>query len=526
MTIACEELSRSYDVIVCGAGSSGSVVAARLSAHPDVRVLLLEAGPTDDAATVDDPLRWPENLGSERDWGFAAEPDPALNGRALPLSMGKGLGGGSSVNVLAWVRGHRSDWDYLATVTGDQRWSYEAVLQLYRERIEDWHGVADPGYRGAGGPMYVSPPRDPHPIAHALCAAATSIGLETVDSINGAAAERAAGVAALTDTIIRDGPRQSVYRGYVTPVRDRPNLTVRTAATVERLVVRAGRVTGVVVRIDGVEREVRASYEVVVSLGAIATPALLMRSGIGDADLLTRLGVSVVADLPAVGRNYQDHIAFSCVWEAAVPLRPRNNIGESMFLARSDDSLDSPDLLGFLPEAPLTTPGNATRFGLPEHAWSIFIGLSRPASRGRIEISGTAAADPPRIMSGALADPADLRTARAAVRLARDIGNSEALRTFRRREVMPGSLAGAGLDTFLRDAASTFWHQSGTAAMGIDPAVSVVDPSLAVHGVQGLRVADASVLTRITTGNTMAPCVVIGERAAQSANDAHGFRRG
>jgi choline dehydrogenase len=515
------ELADEYDVVVCGAGSSGSVVAARLSEDPTARVLLLEAGGDDAGATVTDPLRWPENLGTARDWGFVAEPDAAVNGRALPLSMGRGLGGGSSVNVLAWVRGHRADWDHLAEVGGDKRWGYEAVLERYRHRIEDWHGTPDPDHRGSGGPMHVQPVRDPHPLAHGLCAAAETVGLTRYDSVNGAVAEAPDGGAALTDVIIKDGRRHSVYAAYVAPVRHRTNLTVRTGALVERLLIERGRARGVVVRVDGVAREIRATAEVIVSLGAIATPALLLRSGLGEADVLTRLGIPVVADLPAVGRNYQDHIAFGCVWESSEPLRPRNNIGESMFLARGTDALESPDLLGFLPEAPLTTPENATRYGLPEHAWSIFIGLARPAGRGRVEITGGSPTDPLRIRSGALTDPADVRTARAAVRFARELGHAAPLRPFARREVMPGPLDDAELDDFVRNAASTFWHQSGTAALGRDPLTSVVDADLAVHGVAGLRIADASVLTRVTTGNTMAPCVVIGELAAEAVTASH-----
>ena len=514
------DLSGEYDVIVCGAGSAGSVVAARLSEHPDCRVLLLEAGGGEESATVIDPLRWPENLGTSRDWGYQAEPDDAVNGRSVPLSMGKGLGGGSSINVLAWVRGHRTDWDHLATVTGDARWSYTAVRDLYRDRVEDWQGAENPSYRGIGGPMHVQPVSAPHPLAPALLSAARTVGIDSFDSVNGVMAEGPGG-AALADVIVKHGHRQSVFQSYVAPVAARPNLTIRTGALVTHLLVEGTRVCGVGVRIDGETREVRVAHEVVVCLGAIATPTLLMRSGIGQAAALSRIGVRVVVDLPSVGQNLQDHPAFGCVWESPDAVRPRNNIGESMFLARSDQSLESPDLLAFLPEVPLTTAENVARFGLPPHAWSIFIGLARPQSRGQVELTSPGIGDPVRIRWGALTDPADRQTARAAVRLARDIGNSAPLRPFVRREVMPGPLTDSQLDDFIRNAASTFWHQSGTAAMGTDPKVSVVGPDLAVHGLTGLRIADASVLPRITTGNTMAPCVVIGERASEFIAHTH-----
>jgi choline dehydrogenase len=203
-------LKPQYDFIVCGSGSSGSVVARRLAENPDVSVLLLEAGGDDDVPSVTESLRWHENLGTERDWGFKGQPNPHLNGRAIPLPMGKVLGGGSSINVMAWARGHKHDWDFFAAESGDTAWSYGSVLNIYR-RIEDWHGVPDPHYRGTGGPVFVQPAQDPNPIAPAMVEGARSVGIPTFEHHNGRMMEGDGG-ASVIELIVRDGKRQSVFR--------------------------------------------------------------------------------------------------------------------------------------------------------------------------------------------------------------------------------------------------------------------------------------------------------------------------
>src|SRR5499433_4316546 len=213
-------LQSQYDFIVCGSGSSGSVVARRLAENPDISVLLLEAGADDDVPSVMEPLRWFENLGSERDWKFVDQPNPHLNGRAIPLAMGKVLGGGSSINVMAWARGHKNDWDFFASEAGDSAWNYESVLNIYR-RIEDWHGAPDSDYRGTGGPVFVQPAPDPNPIAPAMVEAARSVGIPTFENHNGRMMEGAGG-ASILDLIVCDGKRQSVFQSYVFPYMDRP----------------------------------------------------------------------------------------------------------------------------------------------------------------------------------------------------------------------------------------------------------------------------------------------------------------
>jgi choline dehydrogenase len=512
------ELRPQYDFIVCGSGSSGSVVARRLAENRDVSVLLLEAGGPDDVPTVMRAEQWPLNLGSERDWNFAAQPNPHLNGRAIPFGMGKVLGGGSSINAMIWARGHKNDWDFFASEAGDTAWSYESVLNIYR-RIEDWHGAPDPDYRGTGGPVYVQPAPDPNPVAPAALEGARSVGIPTFQNQNGRMMESAGG-ASILDLRARDGYRQSVFRSHVFPYMDRPNLTVLTCALVTRLTFDRSRATGVEFSHDGKIHCVGAAAEVVLSLGAIHTPKVLMQSGIGEQTELQRLGIPVVQHLPGVGQNLQDHPGFSCVWEYQQPLPPRNNGGEATFFWKSDPNLDTPDLQALQAEFPLASAEAAARFDMPEFGWTWGGSVVRPKSRGRLRLTGPEPTDPVQIEANTLAHPDDLRAAIAAVELCREVGNSAALGPFVKREVMPGNLTGAELEGFVRDAAMTYWHQTCTAKMGQD-AMSVVDGQLKVYGVEHLRIADGSIMPRVTTGNTMAPCVIIGERAAEILQTQH-----
>jgi choline dehydrogenase len=511
-------LKSQYDFIVCGSGSSGSVVARRLAENPDVSVLLLEAGGSDDMPSVTEAARWFENLGSERDWNFVGQPNPHLKGRSIPLSMGKVLGGGSSINVMAWARGHKNDWDFFASESGETAWNYESVLEIYR-RMEDWQGAPDPTRRGTGGLVFVQSAPDPNPIAPAMLEAARSIGMPAFDSNNGRMMEGNGG-ASIVDLRVRDGKRLSVFRTYVFPYMDRPNLTVLTHALVTKLTLKGKRATGVEIAFDGKIQRITAGLEVVLSLGAMHTPKVLMLSGIGDQAELQRLGIPVVQHLPGVGQNFQDHFGIGCVWEYQQPLAPRNNGGEATFFWKSNPGLHSPDLQTCQAEVPICSAETGAKFNPSSASWSLFGGLVRPKSRGQIRLTGLNPDDPVQIEANTLSHPDDLKAAVACVGFCREIGNSAALRPFTKREVMPGNLKGAALEDFIRDAASTYHHQTCTAKMGRD-SMSVVDAQLKVYGIENLRIADGSIMPRVTTGNTMAPCIIIGERAAEALRNEH-----
>jgi choline dehydrogenase len=328
------------------------------------------------------------------------------------------------------------------------------------------------------------------------------------------------GGASLLDLRVRDGKRQSVFRSYTLPYMDRPNLTVLTHALITRVTFQGKRATGVEIAHDGGSRGIGAVLEVVLSLGAIHTPKVLMQSGIGDQVELQRLGIPLVQHLPGVGQNFQDHVRSTCIWEYREPQAPSNNAGEATFFWKSDPGLGAPDLQTCQVEVPSCSAETAARFNPPPGSWTLLAGIVQPRSRGQIRLTGPGPLDPLQIDDNLLSDPDDMRAAIACVELCREIGNSAALRPYVKREVMPGNLQGVDLENFIRDAATTFSHETSTAKMGRD-SMSVVDRNLKVYGVDNLRIADGSILPRVTTGNTMAPCVIIGERAGEMLKAEH-----
>ncbi|GBQ70727.1 choline dehydrogenase [Ameyamaea chiangmaiensis NBRC 103196] len=517
---------RAYDFVVCGGGTAGCVVARRLAEDGRATVLLLEAGGSHHVPAIMDSTQWMWNIGTERDWGFVSEPSAGLNGRTPPMPMGRALGGGSSINGQVWARGHRNDFDTWASVTGDASWSYDRVLEIYR-RIENWHGRPDPR-RGIGGPVDITLPDNPIPLVQALIESADGRGIPFADDLNTDPMEGGGGCG-LPNVLVRNGvERVSMATAYLDPVAHRPNLHVLLGAEVERIELRGSRVGSVVFRRFGQRYAVEVRREAIVSLGAINTPKALMLSGIGDPAELAAHGIPCRHALRGVGANFQDHILLGgCIWEYEVPEPPRNNAAEFAFFCKSDPSLPTPDLMPVLEECPFASDVTARQFDLPvgaASAWTLAPGLARPKSRGRVRLRGADPALVPVIDANFLSDPDDVRALVRGVEICREIGNDPRLAGFRRREVMPGALHGAALETFVRNASGTYFHQSGTARMGRpDDLLAVVDPTLRVLGIEGLRIADASIMPEITSANIMAPVVMIAERAGDFIRKTHGL---
>ena len=331
-----------------------------------------------------------------------------------------------------------------------------------------------------------------------------------------------AGGVSIQDCRIRDGRRESAYRSYVVPRIDQPNVTVLTHALVTRLTLTGTQVTGVEFRRDGETHHVSAGSEVIVSLGAHHTPKLLMQSGIGDQNHLRQFGIPVVQHLPGVGQNYQEHALIPSVWQFHESVPPGRNTGEATLFWKSDPYRESPDLqVGFAAFAAANSTISA-RFNTPEHGWTAGASVVRPESRGSIRLTGPDPTDPLIIDNNLLAALQDMKAAVAAMELCQEIGASEPLKPLIKRAAAPGDLKGDDLIEYIRDAAEIYWHQTCTAKMGRD-AMSVVDNNLKVYGVERLRIADGSIMPRITTGNTMAPCMAIGERAGDILKSEYGL---
>jgi choline dehydrogenase len=504
-------LRSTYDYIVIGSGASGSVVARRLAENHDAQVLLLEAGGDDLKPGILITETWFFNQGGELDWNFGTERSPSVNNRSIVQAAGKVLGGGTSINAMVWARGHKNDFNFWADQAGDDAWDYQHILDIYR-RIEDWHGVPDPKRRGTGGEVFVQPAPNPGSIVPAFLKAAESLGIPTYADQNGVMQEGPGG-AAITNVRIRDGRRLNVPASYLYPVMHQPNLTLLTGAHVNRLTLEGNTITGVEFEWQGKIRAIKASSEVVLSAGAIQTPKLLMLSGIGDRFQLDRFGIPTVSNLPGVGQNLQDHpIIGGGLWEAPGPIPVRNNAAEANLFTKSRPELDTPDLHIWHVEAPYLS--EVTGRHAVENVWSISPGLVRPESRGSLRLKSADPHEAPEIHVDMLSDPRDLVALRRGMKIARDLGNSEAMKPFVKREILPGPLAGEALDNLIRDGAMSMHHPTCTAKMGRDD-LSVVDAELAVYGVKNLRIADGSIMPSITTGNTQAPCVIIGERMAE-----------
>jgi choline dehydrogenase len=504
-----------YDFIVVGAGTAGCVVAARLSENPEARVLLLEAGSAQRTRAMTVPDAWPENLGSAADWGYQTVPQADAGPGIYP--RGKALGGSSAINAMAHVRGHRAAYDAWAAA-GATGWSFSDLLPYFK-RSERADG-RDPALRGTDGPIRVSPAVARHPVAEALAGALTDAGYPLTDDLSGEHQEGAAWV----DLAIADGERVSSADGYLKPALDRQNLVVATDCQVTGLLLRKQRCTGVSYLRDGQATEATTNGEVILCAGSIGSPQLLILSGIGPASDLSDLGIDVVADIPGVGANLQDHTMILSSFSSPGPL-PRSNYnnGEMYAALRSELAGAYPDLHVFPILLPLAPPG----LQAPDNGFAIVASIVGPDSSGSVRL---AAADPrvaPLIDPGFLTDGRDLDRMEECLHIVRQAAAGERFIAVRKAEVWPGPevSTGTALRAYIRRGVESYYHPACTCRLGPDAdAGAVVDLELRVRGIGGLRVADASVMPRIPNAHPNATVLAIGERAADlicaSANAA------
>jgi choline dehydrogenase len=524
------------DYVVVGAGSAGCALAAGLVERTDAHVLLLEAGPEAHDPRIAIPGATGDLWFGRNDWAFVTEPQPGLGGRRDTWPRGRVVGGSSAINAMMWVRGLDIDFDGWAA-GGATGWDAARMNALFQVIEDDERGLAPT--RGVGGPMRVERQRDPRPLTLAFLDACAELGMRIVDDYHA----RPDG-AALTMVTQRRGRRVTAADAFLSPHRPRRGrpalgpgrLSVRTSATVDRVVVEDGRAVGVEVRVGKEVRTVRARREVILAAGAVMTPVILMRSGIGPADELARHGIGVAVDRPAVGADLQDHVASGMVvatgggslhgadrdprvlarWIAQRRGPATSNLGEAVAFLRTDESEPAPDVELLAIPAPMLDHGR-TRF--PEHGMTIAAIVLTPESRGRVGLRSADPSVPPLVDPGTFSDPGgrDLARMESGLRTVQALLNeTRALRSRVTRQLNPRAPLHepAALRAHARDTAQTLYHPVGTCRMGSDDAAPV-DPELRVRGVAGLRVADASVMPRIVRGHTNAPSIAIGIAAGE-----------
>lgn len=516
---------QSHDYIVVGAGSAGCVLAARLTEDPDVRVLLLEAGGSECPREVRIPAAFPRLFKTPVDWNYSTEEEPHLNCRRLYWPRGKLLGGSSALNAMIYIRGNPYDYDCWRA-QGNEGWGWADVLPYFKKSENQRRGASE--FHATGGPLCVSDLRCVNELTHAFLAAAQETGIPPNPDFNGATQD---GVG-LNQVTQRNGARHSTADAYLQSALRRPNLAVLTRAHATRILLESRRAIGVEYLRAGAPQQARAEREVILSGGAVNSPQLLLLSGIGSADELSRLGIRAVHNLPGVGKNLQDHpmvpVGFTCTKPISLaragslhdylrwlffktgPLT--SNVAEAGIFLRTEEGLPAPDL------QILFGPAYYRNHGLDRsRAHTLGFGpiLIAPESRGNITLRSSNPLDPPAIRANYFSTERDMRVIIEGIRISRDIAHAKAFDRYRGEELHPGASLTTDEDiaSFIRAEAQTLYHPAGTCKMGRDP-MAVVDDRLRVHGIDALRVVDASIMPRIISGNTNAPTIMIAEKAA------------
>ncbi len=520
-------MKSSFDYIIVGAGSAGCVLANRLSANPDIEVLLIEAGGKDWNPLIHMPAGLSKLINFKSlNWNYHTEPQSELHQRRLYWPRGRVLGGSSSINAMCFSRGHPSDYDDWAAL-GNSGWGWADVLSYFKSSQDQARG--EDTHHGTGGPLRVEDLRFTNALSHAFVEAASQAGYPKNPDFNGATQE-GAGFYQVTQ---RNGRRCSTASAYLSPIKARPNLTVLTHALTQKVTFKGDHASGVIVQQRGRVRTVNAKREVILAAGAINSPQLLMLSGIGPADMLQAHGIDLMADRPQVGQNLQDHLDICVLTECSKPItydqlnelkvgfnyffrrqgEGTSNIAEAgAFLISGRHAADRPDIQMHFVPAWLDDHG---RNRLPGYGYTVHACPLRPKSRGHLTLQSAEPTHPIAIQPNYLSDPHDLESMLDCIELARSILHQPAFRPYRLQELMPGDDVKnrAGLIDYIRRKAETIYHPVGTCRMGPD-ADAVVDPKLKVNGVSGLRVVDASIMPTLTGGNTNAPTVMIAEKAS------------
>jgi choline dehydrogenase len=495
---------KEFDFIIVGAGSAGCVLASRLSEDPSVRVLLLEAGgPVNDDPSVTTPGRLVSLIGSTYDWGYATEPEPGLRNRRITFPRGKAHGGSSAINAMTFIRGHQFCFDRWERA-GNPGWGYEALLPYFKKSERNELGAT--AYRGDQGPLAVSMCTDPHMGHRAFLAACAQQGFK-VDARYDFNLPAPSNVAGYYQKNILDGRRHSVADAFLTPALSRRNLEVRSQCQASKVVFEGTKAVGIEYLRSGRPELARAAREIILAGGVVDSPKLLMLSGVGPADQLRSLGIPVIADVPGVGRNFQDHLKLSIRWAGKTEL-PGSTVTAGIFMRSDPAAWGSPPDLQFYVGRGVETP---------DRFITITVSLTTPKSRGEITLRSADPAAPPVIRANYLQEQSDVNALVRGVLLARWLGEADSYAELKGEELLPGPAAKSDADVaaFVRRDSDTIYHGAGTCRMGpAADATAVVDPSLRVRGVERLRVADGSIMPEVVNAATNAACVMIGEKAA------------